>query len=100
MGFSKAGLHARMDYESVALQAGKVRSHSVVGQAQFFCEFVYRPISCPQEIQDFPSRTFEQPLPPAYMFHLGWRERLFKSTRGKILDLLRTRDRTVNEQIG
>lgn len=31
------------------------------------------------------------------MKHIGWRERLFKSTRGKILDLLRTRDRTVND---
>ena len=31
------------------------------------------------------------------MKYIGWRERLFKSTRGKILDLLRTRDRTVNE---
>jgi predicted ArsR family transcriptional regulator len=28
---------------------------------------------------------------------IGWRERLFKSTRGKILNLLRTRDWTVNE---
>jgi predicted ArsR family transcriptional regulator len=33
----------------------------------------------------------------ALMKHIGWRERLFKSTRGRILDLLRTRDRTVNE---
>src|SRR5438477_12605436 len=31
------------------------------------------------------------------MKHIGWRERLFKSTRGKILDLLRTRERTANE---
>ena len=31
------------------------------------------------------------------MKHIGWRERLFKSTRGKILDLLRTKERTVNE---
>jgi predicted ArsR family transcriptional regulator len=31
------------------------------------------------------------------MKHIGWRDRLFKSTRGKILDLLRTRERTVNE---
>jgi predicted ArsR family transcriptional regulator len=31
------------------------------------------------------------------MKYIGWRERLFKSTRGRILDLLRTRDRTVNE---
>src|SRR5438045_9026707 len=31
------------------------------------------------------------------MKHIGWRERLFKSTRGKILDILRTRERTVNE---
>jgi predicted ArsR family transcriptional regulator len=31
------------------------------------------------------------------MKHIGWRARLFKSTRGKILALLRTRERTVNE---
>jgi len=31
------------------------------------------------------------------MKHIGWRERLFKSTRGRILDLLRTGDSTVNE---
>jgi predicted ArsR family transcriptional regulator len=31
------------------------------------------------------------------MKHIGWRERLFKSTRGKILELLRRQDRTVNE---
>src|SRR5437016_12507095 len=31
------------------------------------------------------------------MKHIGWRARLFKSTRGKILDHLRTRERTVNE---
>jgi predicted ArsR family transcriptional regulator len=31
------------------------------------------------------------------MKHIGWRARLFKSTRGKILDLLRARECTVNE---
>jgi predicted ArsR family transcriptional regulator len=31
------------------------------------------------------------------MKHIGWRERLFKSTRGKILELLRTRECTVND---
>jgi predicted ArsR family transcriptional regulator len=31
------------------------------------------------------------------MKHIGWWGRLFKSTRGKILDLLRTREWTVNE---
>ena len=31
------------------------------------------------------------------MKHIGWRDRLFKSTRGKILELLRTRECTVNE---
>jgi len=31
------------------------------------------------------------------MKHIGWRERLFKSTRGKILELLRAREWTVNE---
>src|SRR5207247_4551090 len=31
------------------------------------------------------------------MKHIGWRARLFKSTRGRILDLLRTRECTVND---
>jgi predicted ArsR family transcriptional regulator len=31
------------------------------------------------------------------MKNIGWRERLFKSTRGKILDLVRARECTVNE---
>jgi predicted ArsR family transcriptional regulator len=31
------------------------------------------------------------------MKHIGWRERLFKSTRGKILNLLQAREWTVNE---
>ena len=31
------------------------------------------------------------------MKHIGWRERLFKSTRGRILELLRTRECTVND---
>jgi predicted ArsR family transcriptional regulator len=31
------------------------------------------------------------------MKHIGWRARLFKSTRGKILELLRARESTVNE---
>ena len=31
------------------------------------------------------------------MKHIGWRERLFKSTRGKILELLRTQECTVND---
>jgi predicted ArsR family transcriptional regulator len=31
------------------------------------------------------------------MKHIGWRGRLFKSTRGKILELLRARESTVNE---
>jgi len=31
------------------------------------------------------------------MKHIGWRERLLKSTRGRILELLRAREYTVNE---
>src|SRR3954452_6921670 len=31
------------------------------------------------------------------MKNIGWRARLFKSTRGKILELLRARESTVNE---
>jgi predicted ArsR family transcriptional regulator len=31
------------------------------------------------------------------MKHIGWRARLFKSTRGKIVELLRARESTVNE---
>src|SRR6187551_2931190 len=58
-----------MRYEPVALQAGEVRSHRVVGQVQLFCKFVYCPVSCTQKVQDSSSRTFEQPFAPAYMFH-------------------------------
>ena len=58
-----------MDDESVALQAGKVRSHGVISQAQLCCEIVHCAFSCPQKLKDFSSRAFEQPLPPAYMFH-------------------------------
>ncbi len=58
-----------MDYESVALQAGKVRSHGVISQAQFSGEIIHCAFSCPQKVQDSSSRAFEQPLPPAYMFH-------------------------------
>ena len=58
-----------MDYEPVALKAGEVRSHSVVRKAQRVREIVHRPVSRTQKIQDSSSRTFEQPFPPAYMFH-------------------------------
>ena len=58
-----------MDYESVALQAGKVRSHGVISQAQGLSEIVHCAFSRPQKLKDFPSRAFEQALPPAYMFH-------------------------------
>jgi hypothetical protein len=46
-----------------------VGSHCVISQTQLSREFVHRPVSCPQEIEDFPPRAFEQPLPPAYKFH-------------------------------
>ena len=59
-----------MDYEPVALQAGKVRSHSVVGQAQLFCEFVYRPISCPQKVQDSPSPALNNYASASLYVHL------------------------------
>ena len=68
--FANARLHACLRHESVALEAGKVRSDRVISQAQLFREFVHRPFLCPQEVEDFSSRAFEQPLPPAYMFHL------------------------------
>ena len=68
-GLRKPGFMPECDYEPVALQAGKVRSHGVISQAQRFCEIVHCPFSCAQKLEDFPSRAFEQPLPPAYMFH-------------------------------
>ena len=67
--FANARLQSRLDHESVALEAGKVRSHSIISEAQLFREFVDRPLSRPKEAEDFPPRAFEQPLPPAYMFH-------------------------------
>ena len=67
--FANARLQSRLDHESVALEVGKVRSDSIISKAQLFREFVDRPLSCPKEVDDFPPRAFEQPLPPAYMFH-------------------------------
>jgi len=58
-----------MDYESVTLQAGKVRSHGVISQAQLFSEIVHCAFSCTEKLEDLSSRAFEQPFPPAYMFH-------------------------------
>ena len=67
--FANTRLQSRLDHESVALEAGKVRSHSIISEAQLFREFVDCPLSRPKEVEDFPPRAFEQPRPPAYMFH-------------------------------
>ena len=67
--FANARFQSRLDHESVALEAGKVRSHSIISEAQLSREFVDCPLSRPKEVEDFPSRAFEQPRPPAYMFH-------------------------------
>jgi hypothetical protein len=56
-------------HESVALKAGKVRSHGVISQTQFFCKLVHSAFPFAQQVEDFTPRAFEQPLPPAYMFH-------------------------------
>ena len=58
-----------MDYEPVALQAGEVRSHRVVGQVQRVREFVHSALSSPEKLKNFPPGTFEQAVSPAYMFH-------------------------------
>src|SRR5262245_45425792 len=67
--FANAAFEPGLCHESVALKAGKVRPHSVISQIQFFSELVYSAFSCAQKLEDFPSGAFEQPLPPAYMFH-------------------------------
>jgi len=67
--FANARLQSRLDHESVALEVGKVRSHSIISEAQLFRKFVDRPLSRRKEVEDFSPRAFEQPLPPAYMFH-------------------------------
>jgi len=69
MRFSNARLESGLRHQPVAFKAGKVRSHGVISKVQFFCEFVHCAFSCAQEVEDFPSRAFEQPLPPAYIFH-------------------------------
>src|SRR5262249_25694561 len=68
--FPDTGLHPCLRDESVTLEARQVRSHGVVGQAQSPSKIVHCAVACPQKLEDFPSRAFEQPLPPAYMFHL------------------------------
>jgi hypothetical protein len=58
-----------LDHESVALEAGKVRSHRVIGEAQRVREFVHSALSSKEEFKDFSPGGFEQAAPPAYMFH-------------------------------
>jgi hypothetical protein len=67
--FANAGLHAGLGHKSVALEAGKVRSHGVVSQMQLLRELIHGPFLRTQEVEDFAPRGFEQPLSPAYMFH-------------------------------
>src|SRR4030095_6300140 len=67
--FADARPHACLRNESVTLQAGKVRSHGVIGQAQGVSEIIHGAFACSQKLKDFPSCAFEQPLAPAYMFH-------------------------------
>jgi hypothetical protein len=69
MRFSDAGLEPGFRHQPVAFKAGKVRSHGIISKVQFFCELVHGALSCAQKVEDFPSRAFEQPLPPAYIFH-------------------------------
>jgi hypothetical protein len=67
--FAKARPNAGLRGESIALKTGKMRSHTVISQTQLFGKFVHGPFSRSQEVKDFSPRAFEQPLPPAYMFH-------------------------------
>ena len=69
MRFSNARLQPGLRHQPVSFKAGKVRSHGVISKVQFFCELVHGAFSCVQKVEDFPSRAFEQPLPPAYIFH-------------------------------
>ena len=59
MRFSDARLEPGLRDQPVAFKTGKVRSHSVISKAQFFCQLVHRAFSCAQEVEDFPSRAFE-----------------------------------------
>jgi len=67
--FANSRPHAGLDHESVALKAGKVRSHRIIGQVQRVREFVHGALSSPEELKDFSPGTFEQAVSPAYMFH-------------------------------
>jgi hypothetical protein len=58
-----------LNYKPVAFKAGKVRSHRVISEVQRVRKFVYSALSSTQELKDFSSRTFEQAVSPAYIFH-------------------------------
>jgi hypothetical protein len=57
--FADAGPHACLRDESVTLEAGKVCPHGVISQVQRLSEIIHRAFSCPQKLEDFPSRAFE-----------------------------------------
>ncbi len=69
VGFANARPEAGLRHEPVSLKTGKVCSHSVISQVQFVRELVHRAFSSAQKVEDFAPGAFEQPLPPAYMFH-------------------------------
>jgi hypothetical protein len=69
MRFANARPNAGLRRKSVALETGKMRSHSIISQTQLFREFVHGPFSRSQEVEDFSSCAFEQSVPPAYVFH-------------------------------
>jgi len=69
MGFPNASLEAGLHHQSIPLKAGKVCSYGIIGQVQLIGQLVNRGLSVAQKLKNFPSRAFEQPRAPAYMFH-------------------------------
>jgi hypothetical protein len=69
VGPANARPEAGLRYQPVSLEAGKVRSHGVISQVQFFRELVNSAFSGAQKVEDFTPGAFEQPFPPAYIFH-------------------------------
>jgi hypothetical protein len=69
VGFPDASLEAGLHHESISLKAGKVCPYGVIGEMQLIGQLVNRGLSGAQKLKNFPSRAFEQPRAPAYVFH-------------------------------
>ena len=64
MWFSGTGACTRLNDKAISLEADQVSAHGVIGEPQFGCQLVDRPVALPKQTENFPAGAFDQPLTP------------------------------------